>query len=149
LFARARETAIGCKFRTSLGSGNVHDTLRIKHVVKHKKISEKSGKCLFHCLTLFLSKNKQIIYENAYIHIMEDTFPLGGHHPQHKKDSCTGYAAEGCDRLHGRKNGRQTAPAGRMCSYAGRRLPFLKYASYTARNGIRHPLPNRKAGAVK
>jgi hypothetical protein len=45
------------------------------------------------------------------------------------------------------KTGRQTAPAGRMCSYASRRLPFLKYASYTARNGIRHTLPNRKAGA--
>jgi hypothetical protein len=61
---------------------------------------------------LYLSKNKQIIYENAYIHIMEDTFSLDVHHPQHKKDSCTGNAAEGCDRLHGRKN-RQTDCAGR------------------------------------
>ena len=33
--------------------------------------------------------------------------------------------------------GRQTVPAGLICPYANRRrLPFLKYASYTARNGI-------------
>jgi hypothetical protein len=47
------------------------------------------------------------------------------------------------------KAGRQVVPTGYRCPYAGRRFPFLKYAPYIARDGIRHPLPNRKAGAVK
>jgi hypothetical protein len=33
--------------------------------------------------------------------------------------------------------GRQTAPTGYRCPYADHRLFFLKYAPYTARNGIR------------
>ncbi|MDR2041871.1 MAG: hypothetical protein LBP98_06075 [Tannerella sp.] len=35
------------------------------------------------------------------------------------------------------KTGRPAAPAGCRCPDAGRRLPFLKYAPYTARDGIR------------
>jgi hypothetical protein len=44
--------------------------------------------------------------------------------------------------------GRQTAPTGCRRPYAARRLPFLKYAPYTARDGIRRRLPNRRAGAT-
>jgi hypothetical protein len=41
-------------------------------------------------------------YENSCIHRMEDTFPLGGHYPQHGKDRGLDHAPEGSDGRRGR-----------------------------------------------
>jgi hypothetical protein len=45
--------------------------------------------------------------------------------------------------------GRQAVLTGRRYPYVGHRLPFLKYAPYTARDGIRQWFPNWKAGATE